>query len=456
MNVIVICLDTLRWDALGCYGSDWVETPCIDAFARRATRFDSAYCASFPTIPMRTDAFTGNVNWPRYGWKPLGSDEVTITQCLKEAGYHTAFIHDTSNMVPTGFGRDFDEETWIQPPDGWQANKDTIEPPVPLENMRQNGVGFLRDRAAMCHYEKETDWAVVRTMRTAAEWLEQDLARDKFFLWVDTFEIHEDWYAPPYYTEYYDPQYVGQDYSYPNYGSTEIYEDKELQRLRRRYAAEVTLTDRWVGFLLRQIELTRPEDDTMVIIVSDHGMYLGEHERTGKHTADPEDPWPILDEVGRIPLLIHLPGKARVGKTPALVQPADIAATILDVCGVEGPEMVGRSLMPVLTGKTRYHHDYVFTSCHSGEGEGRIPYLTSQITVTSPKWQYVTGPKSTEVMMEPRRKGRKSGRGDHRANMAVMAEALREFMRERGAAEEYIEEYVREWTYGTLASLLSP
>ena len=72
MNIIVICLDTLRWDALGYNRGDWVRTPAIDAFAKKAAIFDRAYCASFPTVPMRTDCFTGNVKWPQYGWKQLG------------------------------------------------------------------------------------------------------------------------------------------------------------------------------------------------------------------------------------------------------------------------------------------------------------------------------------------------------------------------------------------------
>jgi len=67
MNVIVICLDTLRWDFLGYNGNDWMRTPEIDSFANRAIVFDRAYCTSFPTVPMRTDCFTGNTNWPRYG-----------------------------------------------------------------------------------------------------------------------------------------------------------------------------------------------------------------------------------------------------------------------------------------------------------------------------------------------------------------------------------------------------
>ncbi len=444
MNVIAICLDTLRWDHLGCYGNEKIRTPGIDAFAEDATRFDAAYCASFPTIPMRTDCFTGHAKWPIHGWKPLGDNETTVVQCLRDAGYHAAFVHDTSNMVPTGFGKDFDEDIFLQPPTGWENNTDEVTLPVPRENMRQNAGGFIRDRARTMHYEHESDWLVARTMRSACQWLEGNYRRDRFFLWVDTFEIHEDWLAPDYYTEYYSPDYEGLDYSYPRYGYTDIYEKHELKRLQARYAAEVTLTDRWVGHLLEQIETMRLLDNTLVIIISDHGMYLGEHKRTGKHTVDPEDAWPIYDEVGRLPLLMRLPGKARPKRTSALAQPADLMPTILDVCGVKGPETYGRSLAPVLKGKAKSHHEYVFTSCHSGSGEGRIPYLPSAITVTGPRWTLVTGPEGYKAALHDRKEDPGQKKNVIKAHPRIarrMQQALIDFMRNQGADAAYIDEY---------------
>jgi arylsulfatase A-like enzyme len=446
MNVIVICLDTLRWDHLGCYGRKRISTPGIDAFARDATRFDAAYCASFPTIPMRTDAFTGNVNWPRYGWKKLGDDEITVTQYLKEAGYHTAFVHDTWNMVPTGFGRDFEDDVFLEPPDGWEGNIDKVNPPVPMENMRQGGHGFVRDRARAAHCVQETDWFVAQTMLAASRWLEENRTRERFFLWVDTFEIHEDWYAPGFYTELYSPNYEGLDYSYPNYGYTDLYQPHELKRLQARYAAEVTLTDRWVGHLLRAIELMGLLENSLIVIVSDHGMYLGEHKRMGKHSVDASDPWPIYDEVGRLPLLIRLPGRSRPKRTPALTQAADLAPTILDACGLKAPKMIGRSLLPVLRGETSRHHHLVFTSCHSGPGEGRIQYLPSCITVTGPRWTFVTGCEPWRPTLHDRKTDPDQKRNVIRQQPRVAAklnEALIAFMRSRGAVEEYIEGFAR-------------
>jgi arylsulfatase A-like enzyme len=450
MNVIVICLDTLRWDALGYNRHDWVRTPAIDGFARKATIFDRAYCGSFPTVPMRTDCFTGNVKWPYYGWKKLGDDELTLFQCLKEAGYYTALILDTSNMVGANLNRDFHEFHLIKKPVDDGVKPEDIKAPFPLEHARQGGRGFIRDMVRTSHYQHETDWFVTRTMTKAGEWLEDNYKRDRFFLWVDTFEIHEVWHAPDYYTEFYSPGYGEIDYMYPNYGYTDIYRPEHIERLRARYAAEVTLTDKWVGHLLRQIEEMNLLRNTMVILVSDHGMYIGEHSRTGKHTVDPEDAWPIYEEVGHIPLLVWLPKGNTPKRTDALVQPADLMATVLDICHVEGPEIYGRSWLPLLEGKTNEHWGSVFTSCHSWNGEGKIAYLPSHITVTAPRWSLITGPEPFKAELYDRWSDSQQKRNvvTHHPDIASsMNEELKRFMAQQEADEEYIKQYTNILTH---------
>jgi len=446
VNIIVICLDSLRWDYLGYNGNDWIRTPAIDAFVRKATRFDRAYCASFPTIPMRTDCFTGNTNWPRYGWKPLGKDEVTLTRCLREAGYYTALILDTGHMIGTDFQKDFDEYDFITKPVDDGVKPEDIKFPFPRENARQNGKEYIYQMVRMSHYRHETDWFAARTMMRAGEWLEDNYKKEKFFLWVDTFEIHEVWRAPDYYTEYYSPNYQGVDYSFPNYGYTDIYSERELQRLRARYAAEVTLTDKWVGHLLRQIEEMGLLKNTMVALFSDHGIYIGEHRRTGKHTVDPKDPWPIYEEIAHIPLLVSLPGHLAPKRINALVQPADLMPTILDVCGVKRPKMYGRSWMPLMSGATATHWEALFTTCYSWTGPGRIAYLPSLITVTSPRWSLIVGPKPFQgelydLCVDPDQKHNLIEKNPDVARH--LRKQLVDFMREQDAEEEYIKTYAR-------------
>ena len=115
-NVIVVVLDTQRQDYLGCYGNDLIQTPNIDAFAARSTRFTEAFPETLATVNVRRTLFTGrrvypSRNWrplPWYmcqspGWEPIGDDEDTLAENLYAAGYHTGFVADTIPYFSPGF-----------------------------------------------------------------------------------------------------------------------------------------------------------------------------------------------------------------------------------------------------------------------------------------------------------------------------------------------------------------
>ena len=445
MNAIVICLDTLRQDALGCYNPNWVKTPYIDAYAEQATMFTEARCGSFPTVPMRVDAYTGNVNWPQYGWKGAEPDQPKLPLLLREGGYYTGLVLDTRNNVGAGLHEYYDEYHLIKKEVDDGITPDMIEFPVPSENIRQNGRQYVRQRVEWAHFRNESDWFVARTMMRACQWLEDNAERDKFFLWVDTFEIHEDWMPPPYYVELYDKDYQGLDYTFPNYGYIDIYKPEELNHLRACYAGEVTLSDRWVGHLLRQIELMGLFENTCVILTSDHGMYIGEHGRAGKHTVNPEDSWPLYDTVASVPLLVWTPF-AHVPKTvSALVQSADIMPTVLDFCGITPPKMVSKSWVPLLKGENTNCHETIYTSRHCGSGPpGQGAAMPSHITVTTDKYTAIFSRNPHKPELYDRRSDPQQLRSIAEENSELVEElraGLVRFMQQQGSDEEYIETY---------------
>jgi len=448
MNVIVICLDTLRWDALGCYNPNWVRTPYIDDYAKTATLFTEARCGSFPTVPMRVDAYTGDVNWPRYGWQNAEPEQHKLPLLLREAGYYTGLVLDTRNNVGSGLHEYYDEYHLIKKEVDDGVNAEMIEFPVPRENIRQNGRQYASQRAEWAHFNYEDDWFVARTMTKACQWLQDNANREKFFLWVDTFEIHEDWMPPKYYVELYDKGYEGLDYSFPNYGYIDIYQPDELNHLRACYAGEVTLTDRWVGHLLRQIELMGLFENSCVLLTSDHGMYIGEHNRAGKHTVDPDDPWPIYDTVAKIPLIIWTPFDKAPKNISALVQAADIMPTVLELCDVSSPKTVGKSWLPLLKGETKKCHDAVYTSFHSGAGAGQISYHPSHITVTTERYTGIFGRRPHEPELYDRNNDPEQLRNIAEKYPDIV-EKLRSklitFMQEQGADDEYIQIYAMGW-----------
>ncbi len=442
MNVLVICVDTLRWDHVGCHGQLPILTPNMDRLAARSTVFDRAIISSFPTNPMRTDCITGNCNFPRYGWVPLGEDEIVLSEVLGEAGYYTGLVVDTGPMCQ--LKRGFDEfcQTF-NPPEDRPAPED-ISFPVPQENIRQMGLQRQRQMAELAHAKYESEFWVATAMTKAAEWLEENARRDKWMLWVDTFEVHEVWHTPAHYIELYSKNYEGLDYDFPNYHYADIYTKKELDRLRARYAAEVTMTDRWIGHLLDQMDVMELWDNTMVVLISDHGTHLGEHNRTGKHTVRGEDdPWPHYEEVTHIPLLVHVPRKGMRRRIKALAQPPDLMPTILDVCRVNGPKMHGTSWLPLMTGKRRSNWSVVYSSKHSPpDAEGDI--LPSYLTATTPKWTYICEEPGHEaelydITVDPKQKRNLARK--HPAICGRMQRAATEFLREQGAGDEYIAKF---------------
>ena len=184
-------------------------------------------------------------------------------------------------------------------------------------------------------------------------------------------------------------------------------------------------------------------ESTCVILISDHGMYLGEHKRAGKHTVDRSDPWPLHDEVAKIPLLVWLPTRNRPETVNALCQPADILPTVLDYAGVPKPACVGRSWEPLLTGKSNTNHEMLFSSCHSGNKPGSIKYLTSLIRVMDDRHIAHFGPDTFELYRYDDDTYRSYSQvAPDPATVSRLSESLASFMREQGGDDEYIRNYV--------------
>jgi len=102
-NVILIISDTMRRDALGCFGGRWVQTPHLDAFAKRAVRCENAFICSFPTVPTRHDILTGQYTFTYKPWSPLDKDTATLQDVLRQAGVYTALVVDTPHPFTTNY-----------------------------------------------------------------------------------------------------------------------------------------------------------------------------------------------------------------------------------------------------------------------------------------------------------------------------------------------------------------
>ena len=116
MNVIVIVTDSLRPDYMGCYGSTWVKTPHLDAFAKESTLVKYAYSEGLPTMPTRTAWWTGKYTFPFRGWQPLELTDVLLAEYLWDRGFVSAMITDVYHMHKPSYncGRGFDYVQFIR------------------------------------------------------------------------------------------------------------------------------------------------------------------------------------------------------------------------------------------------------------------------------------------------------------------------------------------------------
>ena len=354
-NAIIIVVDTLRADHLGAYGNDWIKTPSLDALASESIVFSRTFPEVLTTIPMRRTLHTGLRTWPvrnwvpdrgdvipTWGWQHIPEDQTTLAETLIQGGYETAFITDTYHYFgpSKNFHRGFKEFVWVrgQEMDLWRStlNVDPEEVRAAIPPGLPEAEAYLRTLIVAQHLanqagrEKEEDYQAPRVFREAMDWLEENQKAEKFFLLVDVFDPHEPWDPPDKYLDLYvDPDYDGPAIIHPRYGSSENLTDAQLQQMRARYAAEVTMVDSWLGrFLDRARELGMLED-TLLVVTSDHGHQFGEHGLTGKVERG------LWYELVDVPLMIRRPDGVDAGRrVESFAQHHDIAPTVLAALGV--------------------------------------------------------------------------------------------------------------------------
>jgi arylsulfatase A-like enzyme len=257
------------------------------------------------------------------------------------------------------------------------------------------------------NWRLEEDRFCAQTARRAVEWLEENYQYESFFLWVDFFDPHEPWDPPEYLVRKYDPDYEGPPMLHPNYGRADAYTPAELRNLRAHYCAEAELVDRWVGRVLQKIDDLDLWRNSIVIFTTDHGMSIGEHNRTGKSNINSNDSryWPIYPEVAHIPLLIAAPGLDGGTTVDALLQPADIAPTIAELTGggLHPPEPFhGTSFAPLLRGEAgRQRRECLVSATYPHIKDGSFAPCAVTPVLYTERWCYVpVGAEGTPELYE--------------------------------------------------------
>ena len=377
MNVILIILDTLRADHVGCYGNTWIRTPTLDGLAQESAVFTRAFPESLPTIPMRRAIHTGKRTFPfrdwvpqkgdpvvSYGWQRIPEDQITLAEALNRKGYYTAFITDTFHQFKPSmnFHRGFDQWHWIRGQEGdfygsvALVLREQVEAVLTPSMLQFGPAPLIRQYLAnQAQRRGEEDFQTPRVFRAAMQCLEENQRVENLFLLVDCFDPHEPWDPPRHYVDLYDPGYHGREVIFPPYGPADYLSEAELKHMRALYAAEVTMVDHWLGRFLDRARSRGLLDRSLVIVTSDHGHQLGEHGVLGKVAFG------LFNELMDVPLLIRHPDGAGAGqRVDAFAQHHDIPATILALLGIEPAEpLEGINLWDFVGGSGGQRRQYV-------------------------------------------------------------------------------------------------
>ncbi len=358
MRAIFCLFDSLNKSAVGAYGIGRVKTPNFDRFAARAQVFDNHYVGSLPCMPARRDLHTGRLNFMHRSWGPLEPFDNSFPALMSEAGIYSHLITDHMHYFEDGgatyHGR-FSSFDFIrgQEYDPWKA---MVEPPIDRlreiysdkhyhfgEKQSPNGRAAVRLQHAINHefIVEEADYPGPRCYASAFEFLDTNRAADDWFLMVECFDPHEPFRAPDRFKEAYRTGYNGGVLDWPLYAKVSESE-QEIAEIRANYAALVAMCDEYFGKLLDYMDAHDMWDDTALILSTDHGFLLSEHDWWGKNLQ------PYYQELANIPLIVHDPRRPEMAGTrsPKLTQTPDLMPTLLDLFDIPAPpEVQGASVL---------------------------------------------------------------------------------------------------------------
>jgi arylsulfatase A-like enzyme len=296
LNVLVITMDTTRYDHIGCFGSLYTRTPNIDRLGNQGVRFGQAIAAAPITVPSHSSIFTGT--YPIFhgarnnGTFKLAASNVTLAEVLKEQGYDTGAVIGAF-VLSSQFGLD----------QGFDYYNDKFENPSPK-------LEFFFDEIP-----------AAEVSRLGIEYIDQHLEKP-FLLWLHFFDPHAAYRPPSPYKELYGPANL--------------------------YDGEIAYVDENVGKVVKELEAKKLLDHTLIVLTADHGESLGDH-------GEPSHGLLMYDTTLHVPLLFYLQDRLPAGEeVKEMVRSIDIMPTILDLLEIpQTKNNQGVSLLPRMFGFRR-------------------------------------------------------------------------------------------------------
>ncbi len=373
MNIIVCCFDTLRHDAV--FGSE-VATPHLDRVAAESAVFQNAWGEAEPTIPYRRCVHTGRRSFPwlrhlgdrgsapnLLGWHAIPEDQHTLAEILYSRGYVTGLVTDLWHMFkPTmNFNRGFVSWDFVR---GQEADKSLYMSEQALEIARKRPVrsdivntdGPLQYQMSVHDRVDVGDFFASQVFERAARWVEWNRENAPFFLWIDSFSPHEYWDPPRSYADRYFQKEGVQDHIVPQRLNNRNPDRDTIARTQALYKGYVTFCDEQFGRFLDRLEAAGVLDDTILVVLSDHGTELWDKGRFGKSAVALHSYNTQLVYMIRHPEL----GGARQD-VHAFVQNQDLVPTLLDLVGIPRQRLDGENVWPLVANSGAEIRDHAIT-----------------------------------------------------------------------------------------------
>lgn len=386
-NVILIVMDDLRPE-LGCYGVSDVHSPNIDRLAKRGMLFHHAY-VQYPVCNPSRSSFLSGLRPDETGivtndvpFRKKLPDLVSLPEVFRRNGYFTAGIgkifHLGENQqgIPVPF----------EDPKSWDHFFDSLDT-APKTGRKGTGRNLTDGRLKWCEWRAaeggDADQPDGINTTEALRVLEEH-RNTPFFLALGIHKPHDPFFAPKAYFDLYPegstklPQQPADRspqvrHAIPNHKDFAGFTDRERREFKRAYQACVSFGDAQVGRILDALDRHKLWENTIVILIGDHGYHLGEHDWWNKVT--------VYELGARSPMIAWIPGAKGMGRpTKAITEFIDLYPTLIDYAKIEMPhKLSGTSLRPVLEDPGHPGKEAAFTQVNRGPG-GR--------SVRTKRWRY--------------------------------------------------------------------
>ncbi|SKB72008.1 Arylsulfatase A [Arthrobacter sp. 31Cvi3.1E] len=380
MKAIVVLFDTLNRNYLPCYGADWTHAPNFERLGRETATFDTCYGGSMPCMPARRELHTGRYNFLHRSWGPLEPFDDSMPEILKDSGVYTHLVTDHQHYWEDGgatYHNRFRSFEFFRGQEGDRWKGVVADPEIPPSVSWRDNEAWRQDWVNRQYLTDVRNHPQTLTVDAGIEFIETNSGSDNWMLQIECFDPHEPFLSYAEHKQHYLHDYDGPHFDWPDYRRS-VEDDAAIAHARREYAALLTMCDSSLGRILDSMDKNGLWDDTMLIVMTDHGLLLGEHGWWGKNVQ----PW--YDENIHTPLFIWDP-RTRVSneRRTSLVQTIDIAPTVLSYFGAPVPaDMQGSDLAGTVHNDAPVREAGLFGSFggHVSVTDGRYVYMRTSVS----------------------------------------------------------------------------